>query len=101
MLLEEGLLCVQCVSFQIKNESRFPRKFSFKKCRLIPLGYESRRVEEMQVRSAKLLQSVMFNTFATPWTVACHPPLSVQFPRQETGVGFHFLLQGSSQPRDQ
>ena len=55
----------------------------------------------MQVRSAKLLQSVMSDTFATPWTVACHPPLSVQFPRQETGVGFHFLLQGSSQPRDQ
>ena len=28
-----------------------------------------------------------------PWTVACQTPLSLQFPRQNTGVGCHFLLQ--------
>ena len=29
-----------------------------------------------------------------PWTVACQAPLSMGFPRQHTGVGCHFLLQG-------
>ena len=32
--------------------------------------------------------------FATPWTLARQAPLSMGFPRQETGVGCHFLLQG-------
>ena len=36
----------------------------------------------------------MSDSFATPWTVACQTPLSVGFPRQNTAVGCHFLLQG-------
>ena len=32
--------------------------------------------------------------FATPWTVARQPPLSMGFPRQEYWSGFHALLQG-------
>ena len=28
------------------------------------------------------------------WTVAHHVPLSVDFPGKNTGVDFHFLLQG-------
>ena len=32
--------------------------------------------------------------FATPRTVACHATLSMDFSRQETGVGCHFLPQG-------
>ena len=32
--------------------------------------------------------------FATPWTVACQAPLSMEFPGKNTGVGCHFLLQG-------
>ena len=31
--------------------------------------------------------------FATPWTAAYQAPLSMEFSRQETGVGCHFLLQ--------
>ena len=31
--------------------------------------------------------------FVTPWTVAHQAPLSVEFPKN-TGVGYHFLLQG-------
>ena len=31
--------------------------------------------------------------FATPWTVACQASLSMEFYRQETAVGCHFLLQ--------
>ena len=30
----------------------------------------------------------------TPWTVAHQAPLSMRFPKQDTGVGCHFLLQG-------
>ena len=32
--------------------------------------------------------------FATPWTVACQVPLSMDSPGHNTGVGCHFLLQG-------
>ena len=38
--------------------------------------------------------------FATLWTVACQASLSMEFPGKNTGAGCHFLLQGSSQPRD-
>ena len=40
----------------------------------------------------KLLSHVWF--FATPWTVAYQAPPSMEFSRQDTGVGCHFLLQG-------
>ena len=30
----------------------------------------------------------------TPWTVACQASLSMEFSRQNTGVGCHSLLQG-------
>ena len=34
-------------------------------------------------------------TLVTPWTAALQVPLSMGFPRQKnTGVGYHFLLQG-------
>ena len=32
--------------------------------------------------------------FVTPWTVACQAPLSMEFSRQDSGVGSHSLLQG-------
>ena len=32
--------------------------------------------------------------FATPWTVAHKPPLSMDFPGKNTGVGCYFFLQG-------
>ena len=31
--------------------------------------------------------------FATPWAVTCQDPLFMEFSKQETGVGCHFLLQ--------
>ena len=39
-------------------------------------------------------------TLATPWTVTCQAPLSMGFYWQEYWSGCHFLLQGSSQPKD-
>ena len=40
--------------------------------------------------------------FATPWIVACTKLLRPwDFQGKSTGVGCHFLLQKSSQPRDQ
>ena len=32
--------------------------------------------------------------FANPWTAAHQAPLSMGFPRKNTGAGCHFLLQG-------
>ena len=53
--------------------------------------------------SDRVSRSVMSDS-ATPWTVACQAPLSMEFlsscPGKSTGVGCHSLLQGSSQPRD-
>ena len=37
---------------------------------------------------------VMFRLFVTTWTIAHQTPLFMEFSRQETGVGCHFLLQG-------
>ena len=33
-------------------------------------------------------------TFCDPMTIGCHTPLSMEFSRQEYGVGSRFLLQG-------
>ena len=38
--------------------------------------------------------------FATPWTVTHQAPLSWNFPSQNTGVCYKFLLHGSSWPSD-
>ena len=37
-----------------------------------------------------LSHSVMSNSFATPWTVACQAPLSMGFSRQEYWSGLPF-----------
>ena len=37
---------------------------------------------------------VMPDSFAAPQTVACQVPLYMGFPRENTGMGCHFLLQG-------
>ena len=38
--------------------------------------------------------------FVTPWTIGHQVPLSIDFSGNNTGVGCHFLLRGSSQPWD-
>ena len=36
----------------------------------------------------------MSDSFATPWTVACQAPLSLEFPGKNNGVSYCTLLQG-------
>ena len=36
-----------------------------------------------------------------PQTVACQAPIPWNYPGKYTEVGSHYLLQGSSQPKDQ
>ena len=36
----------------------------------------------------------MYDSFETPWTVACQPPLFMGFPRQEYWDGLPFLPPG-------
>ena len=47
---------------------------------------------ELNAWVLKLLfsRSVVFNSFMTQWTVACHAPLSMEFPRQEYWSGLPF-----------
>ena len=54
-------------------------------------------------RTSKTLLYVLSHVqlFATPWTVACKAPLSMEFFRQVYWVGYYSLLSmGSSHPRD-
>ena len=37
--------------------------------------------------------------FAAPWTIAHQVPLAMEFSRQNTGAGCHFLLQGIFPPQ--
>ena len=58
-------------------------------------GTESRYREGrglLKALKCELLSRVRL--FMTPWTIACQAPLSMGFSRQDTGVGYHFLLQG-------
>ena len=48
-----------------------------------------------------LLRSRFSLAQSCPGTVARQAPLSMDFPGKNTGMGSYFLLQGSSQPRDQ
>ena len=47
--------------------------------------------------SVQLLLSCV-RLFATPWTVAYHVPLSMEFSREECWSGLHSLLQGEILP---
>ena len=47
---------------------------------------------ESEQWKSKLLSRIWL--FATPWTVACLAPLSMEFSRQEYWNGWHYLLQG-------
>ena len=47
--------------------------------------------QQQQQQKVKLLSCVQL--FVTPWTVAYQTPPSMEFSRQEYGVGCHFLLQ--------
>ena len=55
---------------------------------------------DRQKRDIEVLLLLLFShqvvskSFATPWTVAHQAPLSMQFLRQEYGVGCYLLLQG-------
>ena len=42
------------------------------------------------LRACELIHSVVFNSFATPRTVAHHVPLSMEFARQEYCSGLSF-----------
>ena len=45
-----------------------------------------------QLTKAKVIHSCL--TPCAPWTIACQVPLSMEFSRQNTGVGSRSLLQG-------
>ena len=45
-------------------------------------------------KSESVSRSLMSNSFATPWTVACQAPLFMEFSRQEYWSGLLFLSRG-------
>ena len=57
----------------------------------------------LQAIQKSLLYSygVVFNSFATPWTVAHHAPLSMEFSRKRILKWVAIFFRESSQPRDQ
>ena len=52
------------------------------------------REEWLRVAAVVVLSLKSVQLFATPWTVAHQPPISMRFPRQEYWSGLPFLLQG-------
>ena len=46
----------------------------------------------VDVRMCSVAQSCL--TLCTPWALALQASLSMRFPRENTGVGCHFILQG-------
>ena len=66
-----------------------------------PLGRWNRsQLPKCQGQSAVCILSLLFWSlscvwrFVTLWTVACRAHLPWDFPGENTGVGYHFLLQG-------
>ena len=47
----------------------------------------------MDISTAHCAPCAQSYFFVTPWTVPHQAPLSMEFPKN-TGVGYHFLLQG-------
>ena len=61
----------------------------------IPKGAGAAQVQGLTglgVRERAVVVVKACPTLVTLWTMAHQAPLSMGFPRQETGVGFHFLL---------
>ena len=72
------------------------RRLSFSS--LLPTGlYALSKVDCLALVVESLSRVLLF---ATPWTVAYQALHPWDFPGKSTGVGCHFLLQGSSWPRD-
>ena len=57
------------------------------------LGHRKYWLKQLSSSSRKYRGLSHVRLFATPWTVACPAPLSMEFSRQEYGVGSHSLLQ--------
>ena len=64
-------------------------------CQNIGLQYQSHE-QTVCALVIVIAQLVSLICLANPWTVAQQAPLSLEFPRQDSGVGYHFLLQGIS-----
>ena len=62
---------------------------------------ENKPLKRAEWKIRKKVKSLSrFRLFATPWTVAYQSPPPWDFPGKSTRVGCHFLLWGSSQPRN-
>ena len=56
----------------------------------------------MHLHGVKVLSCISHvQLFVTLWTIECQAPPIIRFSRQEYWNSCHFLLQGSSQPKDQ
>ena len=58
------------------------------------IAFLLRSKQYIYLESESVCQSVVSDS-AIPWTIACQAPLSMEFSRQNTGVGYHSLLQGN------
>ena len=56
------------------------------------IAFLLKRKWDIYLKSESVCCSVVSDS-AIPWTIACQAPLSMEFSRQNTGVGYHSLLQ--------
>ena len=76
----------QCQNWSTQLYTRWPLITT------VPSNILKIREVALYLRGVCVLRCVWL--FATPWTIARKAPLSMGFPRGETRVGCHFLLQG-------
>ena len=62
---------------------------------MVNISFHLREIKWKIVCMCVCVCSVMSDSLATPWTAVHQVLLSMGFPRPNTGVGCHFLLQGN------
>ena len=96
---DHPLNCVDTLQTCVLQDSETIRVLLFWAPQFVEPCYSHRRkqgqfVDRNRYVRIQLLSRVWL--FETPWTVACHTPLSMGFPRQEYWSGFPFPSPGAT-----
>ena len=89
-LMAESEEELKSLLMKVKEESeKVGLKLNSQKTKIMASG----PINSLEI-DGETVETVLFYSFATPWTVAHQALLSMGFSRQEYWMGYHFLLQG-------
>ena len=82
-----GTYFIFCLDLQFSSRASVPRR----DCMGLDISEQGAGLfEELTFLACGGLVAKLCPTLATPWTVACHTPLSIGFSRQEYWIGLPF-----------